>query len=139
MDRKGVATALLLLVACSAHAASDSANAAPVATNGIITSGGHQHIADIVPGQSTKTDVESLLGPPWRVVQFNDCGMAMDDQADETWEYRGTDQDGDYRLHVEFGDDGVVHLTAKIPDNVRGGKATDAKVAPPQAMKGMSM
>ena len=63
-----------------------------------------QAVAQIVPGQSTKADIESLLGAPWRVVQFNDCGMAMDGQADETWEYRGTDRDGNYRLHVEFGD-----------------------------------
>jgi outer membrane protein assembly factor BamE (lipoprotein component of BamABCDE complex) len=98
-----------------------------------------QAIAQIVPGQSTKSDIQSLLGAPWRVVQFNDCGMAMDDQADETWEYRGTDQDGNYRLHVEFGDNGTVHLIAKIPDDAAGGKATDAKVAPPQAMKSMSM
>ena len=98
-----------------------------------------QAIAQIVPGQSTKSDIQSLLGAPWRVVQFNDCGMAMDNQADETWEYRGTDDNGNYRLHVEFGDNGVVHLIAKIPDSAAGGKATDAKVAPPQAMKSMSM
>jgi hypothetical protein len=124
---KTVGAAFLTLVAATAYAASGDADAS------------HQTIAQIVPGQSTKSDVQSLLGAPWRVVQFNDCGMAMDDQADETWEYRGTDQDGNYRLHVEFGDNGVVHLIAKIPDSAAGGKATDAKVAPPQAMKSMSM
>jgi hypothetical protein len=123
----GVGAAVLSFVACTAHAASSSADAR------------RQAIAQIVPGQSTKGDIEALLGVPWRVVQFNDCGMAMDDQADETWEYRGTDQDGNYRLHVEFGDNGVVHLIAKIPDSAAGGKATDAKVAPPRAMKSMSM
>jgi len=123
----GVRAAVLSFVACTAHAASGSAVA------------NRQAIAQIVPAQSTKADIESLLGAPWRVVQFNDCGMAMDDQADETWEYRGTDQDGNYRLHVEFGDNGVVHLIAKIPEGAAGGKATDAKVAPPQAMKSMSM
>jgi len=123
----GVGAAVLSFLAYTAHAASGSAVADP------------QAIAQIVPGQSTKADIESLLGAPWRVVQFNDCGMAMDDQADETWEYRGADQDGNYRLHVEFGDNGVVHLIAKIPDSAAGGKATDAKVAPPQAMKSMSM
>jgi outer membrane protein assembly factor BamE (lipoprotein component of BamABCDE complex) len=124
---KGVGAAFFSLVACAANAASGGTDAS------------RQAIAQIVPGQSTKAEIESLLGAPWRVVQFNDCGMAMDDQADETWEYRGTDQDGNYRLHVEFGDNGVVHLIAKIPDSAAGGKATDAKVAPPQPMKSMSM
>jgi outer membrane protein assembly factor BamE (lipoprotein component of BamABCDE complex) len=124
---KGIGAAFLWFVACSACAAAGSTDA------------NRQAIARIVPGQSTKADIESLLGAPWRVVQFNDCGMAMDDQADETWEYRGTDQDGNYRLHVEFGDNGVVHLIAKIPDGAAGGKATDARVAPPQPMKSMSM
>jgi hypothetical protein len=124
---KGVVAAFLTFVASTAYAASGNADAS------------RQAIAQTVPGQSTKADIQSLLGAPWRVVQFNDCGMAMDDQADETWEYRGTDQDGNYRLHVEFGDNGTVHLIAKIPDSAAGGKATDAKVAPPQAMKNMSM
>jgi hypothetical protein len=124
---KTVGAAFLTLVAATAHAAPGDADAS------------RQAIARIVPGQSTKADIESLLGAPWRVVQFNDCGMAMDDQADETWEYRGADGNGNYRLHVEFGDNGVVHLIAKIPDGAVGGKATDAKVAPPQAMKSMSM
>ncbi len=80
-----------------------------------------------------------MLGAPWRVVQFNDCGMAMDDQADETWEYRGADPSGGYRLHVEFADTGLVHLVAKIPDSTPGGAATIAKVAPGAPVKGMSM
>lgn len=96
-------------------------------------------IADIVPGRSSKADVQSLLGAPWRILQFNDCGMAMDDQADETWEYRGTDGSGGYRIHVEFGDNGHVHLIAKIPDASPGGKATAATTAPAPSKDGMSM
>ena len=38
-----------------------------------------QAITTIVPGQSTKAEIKSLFGEPWRVVQFNDCGEAMDD------------------------------------------------------------
>jgi hypothetical protein len=98
-----------------------------------------QQLAKIVPGQSHKADVRALLGAPWRVVQFNDCGMAMDDQADETWEYRGADGTGGYRVHIEFGDDGAVHLIAKIPDAVAGGAAVSAKVAPASSTPGMSM
>ncbi|HTV97258.1 MAG TPA: outer membrane protein assembly factor BamE [Steroidobacteraceae bacterium] len=96
-------------------------------------------LAQIVPGKSTRAKVQSILGPPWRVVQFNDCGAAMPDQADETWDYRGKDANGTYRVHIEFDDNGVTHLVAKIPDYVTGGKGTTAKVAPAGAMKSMPM
>ena len=92
-----------------------------------------------MPGQTTKAEVRALLGAPWREVQFCGMAMAMDDQADETWEYRGSNGSGGYRVHIEFGDNGVVHLIATIPDQVAGGKATTAKVAPAQPAKGMSM
>jgi hypothetical protein len=100
---------------------------------------GTPQLGKIIPGQSTKADIQAMLGAPWRVVQFNDCGMAMDDQADETWEYRGSDSSGGFRLHVEFGDDGVVHLVAKISDGTAGGQPTVAKVKPAEPGKGMSM
>jgi hypothetical protein len=77
-------------------------------------------LGKIVPGHSTKADMRALFGELWRVVQFNDCGEAMDDQGDETWEYRGTDGKGGFRLHVEFNDNGTVHLFAKIPDQAPG-------------------
>jgi hypothetical protein len=92
-----------------------------------------QSAAKIIPGHSTKADIRALFGAPWRVVQFNDCGMPMDGQADETWEYRGADAGGSYRLHVEFGDDGSVSLVAKMPDS-RPGNATLARTAPAAKM-----
>lgn len=98
-----------------------------------------QAIAKITPGHTTKAELQSLLGAPWRIVQFSDCGEAMDDQADETWEYRGGGTNGAYRVHVEFDDHGIVHLIAKIPDNSSGGKGTTARTAPAQMPKGMSM
>jgi hypothetical protein len=98
-----------------------------------------QVVGQIVPGHSTKVEIKSLLGEPWRIIQFNDCGEAMDDQADETWEYRGNGPNGPYRLHVEFNDQGTVHLLATIPDKTLGGKATNAKVAPTTPSSGMSM
>jgi hypothetical protein len=87
----------------------------------------------IIPGHSTKSDVTKLFGAPWRVVQFNDCGMAMDDQADETWEYRDAGSDKN-RVQVEFDDNGVVHLIARIPGNSLSGDASQVKVAPQKAM-----
>jgi hypothetical protein len=95
-------------------------------------------LGKIVPGRSTKADMRALFGEPWRIVQFNDCGEAMDDQADETWEYRGGDAKDGFRLHVEFNDDGTVHLLARIPDQAPGGAGTAAKVEPGRPA-GMSM
>jgi hypothetical protein len=86
-------------------------------------------LSSVTVGISTKAQVRALLGSPWRIVQFNDCGMALPGQADETWEYRGRDSDGGYRFHVEFNDRGVAHLVARIPDVIAGGVATRAKVS----------
>jgi hypothetical protein len=91
-------------------------------------------LARVVPGSSTKTEVQSLLGAPWRILQFNDCGMSMPGQADESWDYRGRDAKGTYRVHIEFDDSNVARLVAKIPDHAAGTKGTRAKVAP-SAMK----
>jgi outer membrane protein assembly factor BamE (lipoprotein component of BamABCDE complex) len=95
--------------------------------------------SQVRPGHSTKAQVRSLLGAPWRVVQFNDCGMSMPGQADETWDYRGQDAAGAYRLHIEFDDRGVADLVAKIPEHVAGGKGTAAKVAPSGSQIAMKM
>ena len=86
-------------------------------------------LAAVTVGISTKAQVRTLLGTPWRIVQFNDCGHAMPGQADETWEYRGKDVNGTYRFHVEFDDNGVAHLVARIPDKVAGGMGTVAKAS----------
>ena len=97
-----------------------------------------QALAQIIPGHSTRAEIQSLLGMPWRVVQFDDCGQAMAGQADETWEYRGTSPDGAYRLHIEFDAHGIVHLIAEIPDRP-GGKAAVAIVVPAQPAMWLSM
>jgi hypothetical protein len=90
---------------------------------------GPQALAQIVPGLSTEADLRALLGAPWRVVQFDDCGEAMPGEAAETWEYRGRGSEGSYRVHVEFDERGLVHLVASIPDKP-GAKPTAAAVAP---------
>jgi hypothetical protein len=86
-------------------------------------------LTQIIPGRTTKAQIEGLLGAPWRVVQFDDCGQAMAGQADETWEYRGNGPDGGYRVHIEFDAHGVVHLIADIPD--KAGAATAIAVTAP--------
>jgi hypothetical protein len=99
---------------------------------------GPQALAQIVPGHSTKAELRALLGAPWRIVQFDDCGQAMAGQADETWEYRGTSPDGAYRLHVEFDEHGIVHLIAEIPDN-SGASGTIAVAVPDDTALCLSM
>jgi hypothetical protein len=128
----GAAALVLAGSVTPAYCASDASPPAAALIN-------PQAVAQIAPGKSTKANVRALFGQPWRVVQFNDCGEAMDDQADETWEYRGQDGGGPYRLHIEFGDDGTVRLIAKIPDSSPDGKGTVAKFAPSAPMPGMSM
>jgi hypothetical protein len=99
---------------------------------------GPRALAQIVPGHSTKAELSALLGAPWRIVQFNDCGEAMAGQADETWEYRGIGPNGAYLLHVEFDEHGVVHLIAEIPDN-SGTSGTVAVAVPDDAALCLSM
>ena len=116
---------------CSALAAIAAQAASPAPSpSGTLTQQQIGALGKIVPGQSTRADVAALLGEPWRVVQFNDCGEAMDGQDDETWEYRGADTGGGFRLHVEFNEHGMVQLFAKIPDAAPGGAGTATKVAP---------
>jgi outer membrane protein assembly factor BamE (lipoprotein component of BamABCDE complex) len=96
-------------------------------------------LAQVKPGISTKAQVQSLLGAPWRILQFNDCGMSMPGQADETWDYRGRNAKGTYRVHIEFDDGNVARLVAKIPDHAGGTKGTRAVTAPPDMKVVMKM
>ena len=81
-----------------------------------------QALAKVVPGIS-KAQVKSLLGAPWRTVQYND----LDAVENEIWEYRGKDAHGTYRVHIEFDPHGAVVIVGKIPDQVARGKRTPAK------------
>jgi hypothetical protein len=96
-------------------------------------------LAQVKPGVSTKTQIQSLLGAPWRILQFNDCGMSMPGQADESWDYRGRNAKGTYRVHIEFDDTNVARLVAKIPDRVGGSQGTRAMTAPPDMKVAMKM
>jgi len=69
-------------------------------------------IAAVVAGVSTKAQVRSLLGAPWRTVQYND----LDEVEDEIWEYRGTDSQGSYRIHIEFDHRDIVRIVQKLPE-----------------------
>lgn len=118
----------LSLTLAAAAVAATLGHAADAPTQEAQTFDAHK-LAAVTVGLSTKVQVRTLLGTPWRIVQFNDCGKAMPGQADETWEYRGKDANGTYRFHVEFDDNGVAHLVARIPDKVPGGAGTVAKAS----------
>ena len=81
-----------------------------------------QVLAKVVPGIS-KAQIKSLLGDPWRTVQYND----EEEIENEFWEYRGKDLHGTYRVHIEFDKHDTVIIVGKIPDKVAGGKGTPAK------------
>ena len=128
--------ALCFLGASAARSADGWATAIPPPSTDTISAA---KLAQVKPGTSTKAEVQSLLGAPWRILQFNDCGMSMPGQADETWDYRGRNAKGTYRVHIEFDDSDVARLVAKIPDHVAGTKGTRAKTAPPDMKVAMKM
>jgi hypothetical protein len=78
-------------------------------------------LAKVVTGIS-KAQVKSLLGDPWRTVQYND----LEAVENEIWEYRGKDAQGTYRVHIEFDPQGSVVVVGKIPD-AGAPKGTPAK------------
>jgi len=86
-------------------------------------------LAEVDPGQTTKTQVEALLGQPWRTTFSDDA----DEPGPVVWEYRGQDPDGTYRVHIEFDSHDITTLIAKIPDKT--GEAP-ARVAKPPAGPG---
>ena len=139
MRLKPLAIATSFAALCSFTAIAAQAAGPTPAPAGSLTRQQIGALGKIVPGQSTKAEIEALFGEPWRVVQFNDCGEAMDGQDDETWEYRGVDADGGFRLHVEFNEHDMVHLFAKIPDAAPGGTGTAAKVEPGRSPMGSHM
>src|SRR5580693_4223036 len=128
--------AMCFLGASAARCADGWATAIPPPSADTISAA---KLALLVPGTSTKSDVQSLLGAPWRILQFNDCGMSMPGQADETWDYRGRNAKGTYRVHIEFDDSNVARLVAKIPDHAAGTKGTRAVTAPPDMKVAMKM
>jgi outer membrane protein assembly factor BamE (lipoprotein component of BamABCDE complex) len=83
-------------------------------------------LAEVDPGRTTKAQVEALLGAPWRT-SFSDD---QDEPGPVVWEYRGRDEDGTYRVHIEFDDDDITTLIAKIPDKTGEAPARVAKTPP---------
>jgi len=135
MNAKWLLSGTSLALCCFAASAAycgDVPAPGPGASIGTIS---EQKITEVMPGVTTKAQVQTLLGTPWRTVQFDDCGTAMPDQANEMWDYRGKDATGGFHVHIEFDDKGVVHVVGKVPDLVPGGKGTVVRAVPnPAAM-----
>ena len=80
-------------------------------------------LARVVPGRTTKAQVQRLLGKPWRDMLHGD----EENPANDVWDYRGQDASGSYLVHIEFDPHDVVRLVAKIPHKAGFGVATVAK------------
>ena len=87
-------------------------------------------LAKVIPGQTTKAQIEALLGLPWRTTFADDS----DEPGPLVWEYRGKGADGTYRVHIEFDSRGRATLIAEIPDKTGVAPARVAK-APPGPVK----
>ena len=83
-------------------------------------------LAKVTPGQTTKTQIEALLGQPWRTTFADDA----DEPGPVVWEYRGKDSSGTYRVHIEFDSHNITTLIAKIPDSTGEAPARVAKTPP---------
>jgi hypothetical protein len=83
-------------------------------------------LAKVVPGQTTKAEVEALLGQPWR---------ASEPDADEAepgvWEYRGRDAADLYRVHIEFDAGGTATRISKVSESTNETKL-DIETVPPR-------
>lgn len=86
-------------------------------------------LAEVDLGRTTKTEVEALLGRPWRTTFSGNA----DDRAPLFGSTGARSPDGTYRVHIEFDSRDVTTLTAKILD--KAGEAP-ARVAKPQPGRG---
>lgn len=80
-------------------------------------------LAKVVPGQTTRAQVETLLGKPWRTTPPAVSGR-------DVWEYRGQDSNGTYRIHIEFDSRNITTLIAKIPDKTGEAPARVPRTSP---------
>jgi len=68
------------------------------------------NVAKIKVGNTTREQIKELLGTPYRMTNYGDCS-AMDYQ--EFWEYLGHDENGVFKIHIEFDDSGIARILAK--------------------------
>jgi outer membrane protein assembly factor BamE (lipoprotein component of BamABCDE complex) len=103
-----IALVLLFMSALAFAAASDAAKPANYVSSSLST----ETVAKIKVGSSTSAQVEQLLGAPWRTTNYGDCNP-IDYQ--EFWEYVGQDSTGLFRIHIEFDEDHIARIVARVP------------------------
>jgi outer membrane protein assembly factor BamE (lipoprotein component of BamABCDE complex) len=99
---------LIVLLFISFAAASDAAKPANYASRDL----NMETLAKINVGVSTAAQVEQLLGTPWRTTNYGDCNPV---DYQEFWEYVGRDATGLFRIHIEFDEDHIARIVARIP------------------------
>jgi outer membrane protein assembly factor BamE (lipoprotein component of BamABCDE complex) len=115
-----VVFALCCFGASTGYCANDTADPGRARNFSAIT------LANVVPGQTTKTQIEALLGKPWRTTFSDDA----DEPGPVVWEYRGQNSNGTYRVHIEFDSHDITTLIATIPDKIGAAPARVAKPPP---------
>lgn len=124
MTAKRFVPAMVLVVCCASvstvYSANDAADPGRARTFSAAT------LAKVTPGQTTKAQIEALLGQPWRTTFADDS----DEPGPLVWEYRGKDANGTYRVHIEFDSRGTTTLIAEIPDKTGEAPARVAKAPP---------
>jgi hypothetical protein len=122
-----------------AQATADSTTTAQVgqASGSIPDASGYNHdysdatLAKVIPGQTTKAQIENLLGQPWRTTNYAVSEDEPGSDAPEVWEWRGRDSpDNLYRVHIEFNQHGTVTNVAKVPEKTAAAPARSVPDAP---------
>lgn len=67
-------------------------------------------VAKIKAGNTTREQIKELLGPPYRMTNYGDCSP-IDYQ--EFWEYLGHDENGIFKIHIEFDEAGIARIVGK--------------------------
>jgi len=130
MNRPWSAIAAALVFCCFAMSVSGQNGTGEALAGAQIGVVRPRQAAKVIPGMS-KAKVRSLLGAPWRTVQYTD----EEEVENEIWEYRGEDSNGKFRIHIEFDRHDIVRIVGKIPDDVSGGKGTPAQSSSLQPLR----
>jgi outer membrane protein assembly factor BamE (lipoprotein component of BamABCDE complex) len=108
MKHRWIVMVFCFALACSSAAASD----APAPTKAATPDLTMDVVTQVKVGTSTGAQVRELLGTPWRTLNYGDCNP-MDYQ--EIWEYLGHDDNGRFRISIEFDEANIARIVAKTP------------------------
>src|SRR5207244_9405727 len=98
---------LMVAIAWSLVLASDAPGSAPAASRELRM----DLVTKISIGSATRAGVAKLLGRPWRTVHYGDCNTV---EYQELWEYWGHDVTGSFKITIEFNEEGMAGVVARI-------------------------